>query len=118
MNPLKPEEIVSVLEQEIGNYEVKTDIRETGTVIQVGDGIATVYGLENAMYGEIILFDHEVRGMVQKVERKTVGCILFASDVNVKEGSQAYRTKQRAGVSVGEGILGRVVDGLGKPIDG
>src|SRR5699024_4897516 len=85
VNPLKPEEIVSVLEQEIGNYEVKTDIRETGTVIQVGDGIATVYGLENAMYGEIILFDHEVRGMVQKVERKTVGCILFASDVNVKE---------------------------------
>ena len=73
MNPLKPEEIVSVLEQEIGNYEVKTDIRETGTVIQVGDGIATVYGLENAMYGEIILFDHEVRGMVQKVERKTGG---------------------------------------------
>lgn len=118
MSNCKPEEIVSVLKEEINQFEVKTDIKETGTVIQVGDGIATVYGLENAMYGEIILFDHEITGMVQKIEKKTVGCILFGSDVHIKEGSQAYRVGKRAGVMVGEGIIGRVVDALGKPIDG
>lgn len=118
MNSYKPEEIVSVLKEEINQFEVKTDIKETGTVIQVGDGIATVYGLEHAMYGEIIMFDHEITGMVQKIEKKTVGCILFGSDVFIKEGSQAYRLGRRAGVFVGEGIVGRVVDALGKPIDG
>ena len=118
MTSFKPEEIVSVLKEEINQFAVKTDVKETGTVIQVGDGIATVYGLENAMYGEIILFDHDIKGMVQKIERKTVGCILFGSDVQIKEGSQAYRTNSRAGISVGEGIIGRVVDALGQPIDG
>ena len=118
MNSLKPEEIVSVLKEEINNFEVKTSVKETGTVIQVGDGIATVYGLEDAMYGEIIMFDNDIKGMVQKIERKTVGCILFGSDVGIKEGSQAYRLKRRAGVNVGEGIIGRVVDALGMPIDG
>ena len=70
MNSLNPEEIVSVLKEEIKDFEMKTDIRETGTVIQVGDGIATVYGLEDAMYGEIILFENNIKGMVQKIEEK------------------------------------------------
>ncbi len=118
MSGLKPDEIVSVLKNEISDFEVKTSVEETGTVIQVGDGIATVYGLENAMYGEIIMFDNNIEGMVQKIERKTVGCILFGSDVCIKEGSQARRLKRRAGVYVGDGIIGRVVDALGNPIDG
>ena len=96
MNSLNPEEIVSVLKEEIKDFEMKTDIRETGTVIQVGDGIATVYGLEDAMYGEIILFENNIKGMVQKIERKTVGCILFGSDIGIKEGSKAIRQKRRA----------------------
>lgn len=118
MNSLNPEEIVSVLKEEIKDYEMKTDIRETGTVIQVGDGIATVYGLEDAMYGEIILFENNIKGMVQKIERKTVGCILFGSDIGIKEGSKAIRQKRRAGVYVGDSIIGRVVDAMGLPIDG
>ena len=118
MNSLNPEEIVSVLKEEIKDYEMKTDTRETGTVIQVGDGIATVYGLEDAMYGEIILFENNIKGMVQKIERKTVGCILFGSDIGIKEGSKAIRQKRRAGVYVGDSIIGRVVDAMGLPIDG
>ena len=118
MSELKLDEISSVLKSEISNFQNKTSIEETGTVIQVGDGIATVYGLENAMYGEIISFDNDIEGMVQKIDRKTVGCILFGSDVYIKEGSQARRLKRRAGVYVGDGIIGRVVDALGNPIDG
>ena len=89
-----------------------------GTVIGIGDGIATIYGIDHAMYGEIVIFDNGVKGMVQDIRRDDIGCILFGSDRDIKEGCRVTRTKKRAGIPVGEGFLGRVVNALGAPIDG
>lgn len=115
---MKPEEVISVLKDQITNYDEKTEVQEIGTVIQIGDGIATVYGLEHAMYGELITFETGVQGIVQNLERRTVGCVLLGSDKGLEEGSRATRTKKRASVPVGEAMIGRVVDALGQPIDG
>ena len=91
---------------------------ETGTVLSVGDGIATLNGLDGATYGEILLFDNDVRGMVQDFKEDTVGCILFGDDEEIEAGSQARRTGRTAGIPVGDAFLGRVIDSLGSPIDG
>ena len=91
---------------------------ETGTVLSVGDGIATLDGLDGATYGEILLFDSDVRGMIQDFKEDSVGCILFGDDVYVRAGSTARRTGRTAGIPVGDAFLGRVIDSLGSPIDG
>lgn len=118
MSSINQNEIISVLKSEIEDYEVKTIVKETGTVIQFSDGIATVYGLENAMYGELVEFETGVRGIVQNLEMKTIGCVLLGSDYGLTEGSKVIRTGKRAGVPVSEALIGRVVDALGSPIDG
>ena len=118
MSSVNPKEIISVLKDEIENYDQKTIIQETGTVLQIGDGIVTVYGLNHAMYGELIEFETGVRGIVQNIEMKSVGCVLLGSDHGLTEGSKATRTGKKAGVPVGEGFIGRVVNALGDPIDG
>ncbi len=118
MNTINPDEIISILKSEIENFDAKTKVMETGTVIQAGDGIATLYGLDNVMYGEIIEFETGTKGMVQNIEKSTVGCILLGNDNNLKEGSKAVRTKRKAGIPVGEAMIGRVVNALGAPIDG
>jgi F-type H+-transporting ATPase subunit alpha len=111
-------DIISVLKSEIQDYEIKTTIKETGTVISIGDGIATVYGLDNAMYGELVEFETGVRGIVQNLNRKTIGCVLLGSDYGLKEGSKVVRTQKRAGVPVSDKVIGRVLNALGNPIDG
>ena len=114
----RPEEIVSLLREEIEGYDNKTRRTEEGTVLEVGDGIATIYGLDRAVYGELVEFDTGVRGMVMDLSRDTVGCVLLGAETGLREGSTVRRTGQPADVPVGEGMLGRVVDALGRPIDG
>lgn len=118
MSNINQVDIISVLKNEIQDFEIKTSVQETGTVIKVGDGIATVYGMENAMYGELVEFETGVRGIVQNLEIKTIGCVLLGSDYGLTEGSKVVRTGKRAGVPVSENLIGRVVDSLGTPIDG
>lgn len=118
MSTINPNEIISVLKSEIEAFEVKTQVSETGTIVAVGDGIATVYGISHAMYGEIVEFETGVRGIVQNLEMKTVGVVLLGSDKGLTEGSKVYRTGKKAGIPVGDAMLGRVVNSLGAPIDG
>ena len=111
-------EIISILKEEIENFDVQIQGREVGYVNFVGDGIANVDGVEHAEYGEILLFDTGVKGMVQDIRRDEIGCILFGREGELKEGTRVVRTGKMAGISVGEGFLGRVVNALGTPIDG
>lgn len=92
--------------------------QEVGKVIWVGDGIATVYGIEHAMYGEIVIFENGIRGMVQDIRRDQVGCIILGKDTEIKEGTKVTRTKKKAGVPVGDAYIGRIINALGAPIDG
>lgn len=118
MSNINPDEIISVLKSEIDNYDEKSSVMEAGYVVQVGDGIATVYGINHAMYGEIVEFENGVRGIVQNLEMKTIGVVLLGSERGLTEGSRVVRTGKKAGISVGDEMLGRVVNSLGAPIDG
>ncbi len=113
-----PGEILAVLREEISGYDKKLDRAETGTVLEVGDGIATVYGLRNVVYGELVEFDTGVRGMALDLKRDTVGCILLGPDSGIREGSVVRRTGRPADMPVGEAMLGRVINAIGTPIDG
>ena len=118
MGAISATDIISIIRSEIENYDWGMESRETGTVIWVGDGIATIYGIDHAMYGEIILFENGVKGMVQDIRENEIGCILFGKDTGIKEGTRVTRTKKRAGIPVGEGFVGRVINALGEPVDG
>ena len=118
MSAINSEEIISILKSEIENYEMEAKASETGTVIWVGDGIATVYGIDHAMYGEIFIFENGLKGMVQDIRRNEIGCILFGKDTEIGEGTKVTRTKKKAGIPVGEAFIGRVINALGAPIDG
>ncbi len=111
-------DIISVLKNEISDFDLKMQVSETGTIISINDGIVNIYGLNHVMYGELVEFETGVKGIVQNIERKTVGCVLLGSDYGLSEGSKVVRTGKRAGVPVGEKLIGRVVDALGAPIDG
>lgn len=117
MGTIKQDEILSVLKNEIENFDSKTQISETGQVIQIHDGIANVYGINHAMYGELVEFETGIYGIVQNIEYKSVGVVLLGSDEGLREGSSVKRTGRKAGVPVGYGMIGRVVNALGKPID-
>ncbi|MBR1762293.1 MAG: F0F1 ATP synthase subunit alpha [Eubacterium sp.] len=110
--------IISILKEDIKDFEFETKGEEIGTVISVGDGIATIHGLDGVMYGEIVVFDSGVKGMVQNIKKDTVGCILFGNDDEIFAGSKVKRTGKKAGVPVGERFIGRIVNALGEPIDG
>lgn len=112
------ESVISVLRQDIKDFEHKYDGEEIGTVIRVGDSIATVHGLDHAMYGEIVVFDNGIKGMVQDIKKHQIGVILFAGDAGIHQGSKVKRTHKNAGVPVGSGFIGRIVNALGEPIDG
>ena len=114
----KPSDVISILKGEISDFELEAKDREIGEVIWVGDGIATIKGLDHAEYGEIVIFECGVRGMVQDIRRENIGVILFGQDREVKDGSRVVRTGKTAGIPVGDAFLGRVVDALGAPIDG
>lgn len=115
---MESDEIVSVLREEISDFDNKTRRSETGTILDVGDGIATVYGLNNAVYGELVEFETGVRGMVMNLERDSVGCVLLGQEEGLGEGSSVRRTGRATDVPVGDAMLGRVVNALGAPIDG
>lgn len=115
---LRPEEISSVIKEQIKRYEKKLDMVDVGTVIQVGDGIARVHGLEGCMAGELIEFPGEVYGMALNLEEDNVGCVLLGSDKDIKEGDIVKKTDRIVEVPVGDVMIGRVVNALGQPIDG
>ena len=118
MSSISSGDIISILKSEIENFDFDTRDKEVGTVIWVGDGIVTIYGIDNAMYGEIVVFENGIKGMVQDIRRTEIGCILFGKDTGIKEGTKVTRTGKRAGVPVGEEFLGRIINALGAPIDG
>ena len=118
MGALNPDEIISILKEEIKNYDEISKDQEVGTVISVGDGIATVYGIDHAMYGEVVTFENGLKGMVQDVRANSMGCILFGKDTGIKEGTKVARTGKQAGIPVGDKFIGRIVNALGEPIDG
>jgi len=115
---IKPEEITSIIKREIERYEKKIQTVDSGTIIQIGDGIARVYGLDDCMEGELLEFPNNVYGMALNLEQDNVGCVLLGSEEGIREGDIVRRTNKIVEVPVGEGLLGRVVNSLGEAIDG
>ncbi|MCB0653773.1 MAG: F0F1 ATP synthase subunit alpha [Saprospiraceae bacterium] len=118
MVDVKPDEISAILKQQLSGFSTEAELEEYGTVLQVGDGIARVYGLTNAQAGELVEFDSGVRAVVLNLEEDNVGVVLMGPGDGIREGSRVHRTGLIASIQVGEGYLGRVVDPLGQPIDG
>lgn len=117
-HPQSLDGIISILKSEIEDFELEAKENEVGTVSWVGDGIVNIDGIDHAMYGEIVVFENGIKGMVQDIRRDEVACILFGRDTGIREGTRVMRTEKKAGIPVGAGFLGRVVDPLGAPIDG
>lgn len=115
---LRPEEISSIIKEQIKRYENKIDLQDVGTVIQVGDGIARIHGLEKCMAGELLQFEGDVYAMALNLEEDFVGAVMLGSDENIKEGDTVKRTGRIVEVPVGNQLLGRVLNALGQPIDG
>ncbi|MCK9997257.1 MAG: F0F1 ATP synthase subunit alpha [Candidatus Krumholzibacteria bacterium] len=115
---LRPEEISSVLSQELKNYDRDLEVESVGTILQVGDGIARVYGLQDVMAGEMVQFPGDIFGMVLNLEEDSVGVAILGEDTHIKEGDQVTRTGTIASVPVGDGVIGRVLNAVGQPIDG
>ncbi|MBQ5745451.1 MAG: F0F1 ATP synthase subunit alpha, partial [Selenomonadales bacterium] len=115
---MRPEEITAIIKQQIQNYQVNLNVDDVGTVIEVGDGIARIHGLEKAMAGELLAFEGGVYGMVQNLEQDNIGGVILGGDTIIKEGATVRRTGRIMEVPVGEAMIGRVVNALGQPIDG
>src|SRR3989338_1269396 len=115
---LRPEEVSSIIEKELEGFETELKMEDTGTILQIGDGIARIYGLEKIMAGELLEFPGGVMGMVMNLEKDNVGAVLFGPDTDIKEGDIVRRTGKIAQVPVGNALIGRVVDALGRPVDG
>ncbi len=118
MAAVQPDEISSILREQLANVKTATELEEVGTVLQVGDGIARVYGLTNVQYGELVEFENGVKAIALNLEEDNVGVVLMGTSEEIKEGDTVRRTKVIASIKVGEGMLGRVVNTLGEPIDG
>ena len=118
MTGIKPAEVSEILRQQLEGFKTDTDLEEVGTVLQVGDGIARVYGLTNVQSNEMVEFDSGVTGIVLNLEEDNVGCVLLGPSEKIKEGDSVKRTNKIASIKVGEGLLGRVINTLGEPIDG
>src|SRR5438874_12799996 len=115
---IRPEEITAVIKKQLEGYQGSTELKEEGSVLQVGDGIARIYGLENAMAGELLELPNGVMGMVLNLEKENVGCVLLGSDRLIKEGDPVKRTGKIMSVPVGDALIGRIVSPLGEPLDG
>lgn len=118
MAEIKPAEVSAILRQQLGGFKSEAELEEVGTVLQIGDGIALIYGLSKVQSGELIEFENGLQGIVLNLEEDNVGAVLLGPSTNIKEGSSVKRTNRIASIQVGEGMLGRVVDTLGQPIDG
>jgi len=118
MAEVKPAEISAILKQQLAGFEASASLDEVGIVLTIGDGIARVYGLANAQYGELVEFENGLEGIVLNLEEDNVGVVLLGASTEIKEGGTVKRTERIASINVGEGIIGRVVDTLGNPIDG
>ncbi len=118
MAEVRPDEVSAILRKQLAGFEKETDVYDVGTVLQIGDGVARVYGLSKAVMSELIEFPHGVFGMVLNLEEDNVGCILFGESSEIKEGDTVKRTGRVASIPVGESMLGRVINALGQPIDG
>lgn len=118
MVTIKPDEISAILREQLSNFNATGDLEEVGTVLQVGDGIARVYGLGHVRYGELVEFENGVRAIALNLEEDNVGVVLMGESGDIKEGAKVKRTGKIASINVGEGMLGRVVNTLGQPIDG
>jgi len=118
MAEVKPAEISAILKQQLAGFEASASLDEVGIVLTIGDGIARVYGLANAQYGELVEFENGLEGIVLNLEEDNVGVVLLGASTEIKEGGMVKRTERIASINVGEGIIGRVVDTLGNPIDG
>lgn len=118
MAGVKAAEVSAILKDQLAGFNAQASLNEVGTVLQVGDGIARVYGLSNVQYGELVEFDGGVQGIVLNLEEDHVGVVLLSPSRDIREGTTVKRTERIASINVGEGIVGRVVDTLGKPIDG
>ena len=115
---MKPEEITAIIKQQIQDYDVDLNVDDVGTVLDVGDGIAHIYGLERAMAGELLELPHGVYGLVLNLELDNVGAVLLGDDFLIKEGDQVRRTGKIMDVPAGDALIGRVVNPLGQPLDG
>jgi F-type H+-transporting ATPase subunit alpha len=115
---LRPEEISSIIRQQIEKYEVQVEVTDVGTVIQIGDGVARVYGLEDCMYAELLEFPGGVLGMALNLEEDNIGCVILGPYLHIKEGDVVKRTGRIASVPVGDALIGRVVNPVGEPLDG
>ncbi|MFM7155196.1 MAG: F0F1 ATP synthase subunit alpha, partial [Bacteroidota bacterium] len=118
MADVRPEEISAILKQQLAGFGADTNLEEVGTVLQVGDGIARIYGLNRAQSGELVEFENGVRAIVLNLEEDNVGAVLMGASDGIREGSIVKRTGKIASIEVGEGFVGRVVNTLGQPIDG
>ena len=118
MSNVKPAEISAILRQQLSGFASEAQLEEVGTVLQIGDGIARAYGMDNAQSGELVEFENGLRGIVLNLEEDNVGIVLLGPAEGIKEGSTVKRTGVIASINVGEGMVGRVVDTLGNPIDG
>src|ERR1700760_490927 len=115
---IRAAEISRVIRDQIANFDAEAQVSEVGTVLSVGDGIARIYGLDNVQAGEMVEFDNGIKGMALNLEADNVGVVIFGSDAEIEEGSSVKRTGAIVDVPIGKGLLGRVVDALGNPIDG
>ena len=115
---IKPEEISAILAQKIEEYRSGVDVAEVGRVIQVSDGICRIYGLANAMSGELLEFENGVKGLVLNLEEDNIGCVILGPYTGIEEGDTVKRTGRVVDVPVGEALIGRVVNPLGEPLDG
>jgi F-type H+-transporting ATPase subunit alpha len=118
MVEVRPDEISAILRKQLGNVSTEAELEEVGTVLQVGDGIARVYGLTEVQAGELVEFESGVKAIALNLEEDNVGVVLMGPTDAIKEGDKVKRTKQIASINVGEGLLGRVINTLGEPIDG
>jgi len=118
MSDIRPDEVSAIIREQLSNFKSESELQETGTILQVGDGVARIYGLSNAQSGELLQFENGIKGLVLNLEEDNVGAVLMGDSRNIKEGDNVSRSGEIASIEVGDEMCGRVVDTLGNPIDG
>ena len=115
MSDIRPDEVSAIIREQLSNFKSESELQETGTILQVGDGVARIYGLSNAQSGELLQFENGIKGLVLNLEEDNVGAVLMGDSRNIKEGDNVSRSGEIASIEVGDEMCGRVVDTLGNP---